>query len=79
MNKRANMPTSSLGFITEIAPVPQTSATTEEVAITLPEPIKSTANLVCGMPRQNMACCVLTTLLVLSGLGVGAWYLATEM
>lgn len=87
------MKSNGLGFMSEMLPMPPGVSTTRggeggPCGDDLEAPAAASAEATtsrgwCGgvtsLSRQSMLCCLLTTALVVTGVGMGAWYIATEM
>ena len=67
------MRSNSLGFATEIVPAPRTSTVACDIEEAQPR------RRLAGMSPTACVCCVFTTALVLSAVGVGVWFAVTEL
>jgi len=84
------MKSNGLGFMSEMLPMPPGVSTTrggeggpcddvEAAVVVAPEPSRGWCGGMTSLSRQSMLCCLLTTVLVLTGVGVGTWYIVAEM
>lgn len=72
------MKTNSLGYAVEVVPPPEKQTTTPVVVTVNPTEIDTTQPRYI-MKTSNMLCCILATLLVSSGIGIGIWFALTPV
>lgn len=72
------MKTNSLGYAVEVVPPPEKKTTTHVVVRVDPTEIHPTQPRYI-MKTSNMLCCILATLLVSSGIGIGVWFALTPV
>ena len=72
------MKTNSLGYALEAVRQPE-KPNTAPVLVTVDHMEVEASNPRYSMKTSNMLCCILTTLLVSSGIGIGIWFALTPV